>query len=288
MAHFVRIRSTGMWTLASAITPAELEAFDANLFKAINGDDGGTWAPAARIFIGGMGVEITGAAICSNGLVVSGGNLDAETIEVGSGFFLTVNGTLETAGNVNFYDNTKTFTCHPSALFKSTTTVEGAFTAQVGSFFVGHAEFQSTSNMQGDVTMDGSLSVGTTDADTAAFAASVQFNEKVTLSGAAHIRKRVTNGGDADATYNVSVSDIVRVPASTLSANRAYTIGATGAGEGSCMRVYSGDSGFTVFVRRVDTSLMASLKNNSASAQDWVDLVYTGGRWEVIGTGDWT
>ncbi len=60
MAHNTRIRALGLWTLDSPVTPAEFEAFDLAQFEQINGDQGGVWAPASQIEIGGAGLKISG------------------------------------------------------------------------------------------------------------------------------------------------------------------------------------------------------------------------------------
>jgi hypothetical protein len=58
--HFVRVRASGFWTLLSVVDPAEFELLDEQLSMAINGDEGGSWAPSAPIIIGGDGLEVTG------------------------------------------------------------------------------------------------------------------------------------------------------------------------------------------------------------------------------------
>ncbi len=65
MAHFVRVRAPGMWLTGTVLDGGELESFDAQIFAAINGDAGGTWAPTNPIVIGGDGIEITGAFVVS-------------------------------------------------------------------------------------------------------------------------------------------------------------------------------------------------------------------------------
>lgn len=66
MAHNTRIRSAGLWILDSTIEPEELELLDQAQYEAINGDDGGTWAPSAVITIGGSGLTVTGPARLSD------------------------------------------------------------------------------------------------------------------------------------------------------------------------------------------------------------------------------
>lgn len=61
MAHNARIRVMGQWVAVTAIDPDELETFDLRQYESINGDLGGTWAPADVIVIGGSGLDVTGA-----------------------------------------------------------------------------------------------------------------------------------------------------------------------------------------------------------------------------------
>lgn len=60
MAHNTRIRPIGLWTLDSDVLTSEFEAFDLAQFESINGDQGGTWAPASQIEIGGAGLKVSG------------------------------------------------------------------------------------------------------------------------------------------------------------------------------------------------------------------------------------
>jgi hypothetical protein len=61
MAHFTNIRADlAAWVGNAIITAAEFWAFDEKLGKAINGDDGGVWAPTDPIEIGGDGLKVSG------------------------------------------------------------------------------------------------------------------------------------------------------------------------------------------------------------------------------------
>lgn len=60
MAHNTRIRpNLAAWS-PGPVTGAEFDAMDQGQFEAINGDDGGVWAPSSTIVIGGSGVQMTG------------------------------------------------------------------------------------------------------------------------------------------------------------------------------------------------------------------------------------
>src|SRR6185295_1774025 len=66
MGHGVRLRPIGFWIDGSVVDPAEFEAIDTSLFKAINGDDGGTWAPSSQLVIGGSGLQVGGTGFYTN------------------------------------------------------------------------------------------------------------------------------------------------------------------------------------------------------------------------------
>lgn len=76
MGHNSLIRGGG-WAGASTILGSELATLDANLAGAINGDDGGCWAPAAAITIGGSGMAITGPLVVARGGLLTAVNGDA-------------------------------------------------------------------------------------------------------------------------------------------------------------------------------------------------------------------
>lgn len=60
MAHNSYTRPGGNWTDGvDELTAAELEDFEAKMFKAVNGDDGGTWSPSSAIVITGSGIDPT-------------------------------------------------------------------------------------------------------------------------------------------------------------------------------------------------------------------------------------
>lgn len=62
MAHNNKVWPAGLTNGVSKIPHGELEAIDTNQSKAVNGDDGGTWAPAAALIITGAGIQPTLAA----------------------------------------------------------------------------------------------------------------------------------------------------------------------------------------------------------------------------------
>lgn len=63
MSHFDYTRPAGVWGGFVPVLASEFADLDRKTFKAINGDEGGTWAPTSPIAIGGAGLEIGGAGI---------------------------------------------------------------------------------------------------------------------------------------------------------------------------------------------------------------------------------
>lgn len=81
MAHFVYPSGTPVGTVpfGYVVPSAEWQTTIRQVFKAINGDEGGTWAPSSFITIGGSGIKLTGTGhqIASGGRlnVMSGGEV---------------------------------------------------------------------------------------------------------------------------------------------------------------------------------------------------------------------
>lgn len=95
MSHNTYTRVGGNWTDGvDTLTEADLESFEAKMFKSVNGDDGGTWAPAAPIVIGGSGIRLAGAfhLFDSTCLVTCDGGIDLQgALNVNSGGSVSIN-----------------------------------------------------------------------------------------------------------------------------------------------------------------------------------------------------
>lgn len=106
MAHFVYPVGTPLGTVPTnyVLPEADWETNIEQVFKAINGDDGGTWAPGAFITVGGAGFEFTGTGHS----LAAGARLTAENgaeVRLQNGAYLVANGSagdirLEVAVNV--------------------------------------------------------------------------------------------------------------------------------------------------------------------------------------------
>ncbi len=88
MAHFDYIKPGGVWGLLSLLSSSIMAQIDQRIFKTINGDDGGVWAPnGTSIIIGGLGLEVTGPF-----------EADDANIKITTGKFITV----ESGGTADF------------------------------------------------------------------------------------------------------------------------------------------------------------------------------------------
>lgn len=60
MAHLLRAQPDSVWKRGYFTVGNDLKTIDQNTFVSLNGDDGGTYVPAAAIIIGGEGVVVAG------------------------------------------------------------------------------------------------------------------------------------------------------------------------------------------------------------------------------------
>src|SRR5690348_4618315 len=84
MGHFDFTRPGGVWSGSAIVATSDMEDLDSKTERAINGDEGGTWAPTSPIVIGGSGAELTGPTTISGEATIS----DVEQIVVHPGGFL--------------------------------------------------------------------------------------------------------------------------------------------------------------------------------------------------------
>lgn len=364
MAHFDYTRPAGVWAAFVPVRASELADLDRKTFKAINGDDGGTWAPSAPIAIGGQGLEIaehasirlpkTASAIFgdeSQALFENGAALE---FAAGSWLFITdgavaeVEGAivvrggtvlLESGATATFDGTTAKFENGGAAVFESGTTAEfksgavaefangstadfkpGAL-AQFASRdwdnpaiarfdgFQAYAEFKNgatavfqgadvdkwagaTFLAQSGATFESGSSAGFVAGSELWLGGKTTFQPGGThelkgalvASGAGRVTKRIVDGPDANAAFSIETADVVYVPG--ITANRTYTILATGAKQGDVMRVFLGTSFFTLTVKDGVTNetlreLVANAGNPGTARA--LDIAFHSGQWRVIG-----
>lgn len=114
MAHFNYTRPGGTWATLYVPTGPDYSDLDTKTFKAINGDEGGSWAPSAPIIIGGSGMQIPDGATWTvfGELIVDATSTTGEVlVRNGGGIVLNTGGSLDvstggvisiaTAGHLN-------------------------------------------------------------------------------------------------------------------------------------------------------------------------------------------
>lgn len=100
MAHNTRIRADAAAWL-TVVLNTELYQMDTYAFESINGDQGGTWAPATKIIVGGAGVQITGAAIFDDLQDCHVKTGETLTIDGGGGLSVSSTGTITITSGAN-------------------------------------------------------------------------------------------------------------------------------------------------------------------------------------------
>ena len=100
MAHFDYTRPGGIWSGSDDFLTAEIEDLDSKTERAINGDEGGTWAPTDVITIGGDGLTVSGPFVASDceGLTLTTGTLTVQSgaeinVDTGGGLVIAASGT---------------------------------------------------------------------------------------------------------------------------------------------------------------------------------------------------
>lgn len=138
---FTRARFPGTWVFGSAIQPAELEHIDDYAY-AIDGKDGGTYAPTALLTIGGLGMTVSGPFNATDAKVID----VFTTLSIRGGATLQVLGTQIVTGTVGF----------ASGSFLTVTT-GATVTLNAGSTLTAAAS--STVNLGGTVTLTNPASI---------------------------------------------------------------------------------------------------------------------------------
>lgn len=149
MAHNAYIRgSIGAWATGTQVSQAEFWQMDQYVYGAINGDAGGTWAPAAAITLGGTAGLVLGAGnpLTVGGLLSANGGTNTNALNAVS---VTVTG--DTALGSSFSD---------SLTVASTATFNGPVVATSTVNLTGTATLGAASTVA--VTLAGNNSIGST------------------------------------------------------------------------------------------------------------------------------
>jgi hypothetical protein len=270
----------------------ELQQLDQNLFKAVNGDEGGTWAPSSVITIGGAGLTLSLV-----GINTLSGALEVESesaVDVLNGSFLRVYGEATfRAGSFTavrdgaFWQNqTGSNTTYDSG---STLIVNGFLTVGVGSTstFQGGVVFDTGSV----VAMNGHLGMG--------FFSSLQMNGLATFTkqvnmsagascagpllcgGAGRVVNRTNYIASTGASASFGPQSIDRVIVAALTADVIFTVDETGALDGDEMRFVNLSTTHNLLVLLPGGSPVGSvvLKNVSGLRRDCTVVRIAAGVW---------
>ncbi len=296
MAHFDFTRVGGVWSGSPAVTTAEMADIDSKTERAINGDDGGTWAPTTTIVVGGQGLEVTGVFISSEcqGLELTSGEIvvySGAQININSGGEIELTGDLKvnSGGNINVLSGGE-IEVRSGALIDaqagSTLSLAGAIDIESGGILT--VKTGASLGILGTATLlIGSTAFLTINAGaTVAIAADVTHTGKVTYSGTgARVVKRLQTVTNANATLTVASCQICRW-VTTDGNNYTLTLGTSPtpsagevievsrrellAGNGT---VVDGASSLPIYLFHMDTST-----NGSGGASFFWD----GANWRVL------
>ena len=314
MAHNTRIRSGGLWITGSTITQDELEQFDQAQYEAINGDDGGTWAPSAVITIGGSGVTVTGPARLS----------DVIAATWNAGGLATFTG----AATIATFDNSALLTVTDDAEFRLNRAGDyllRAYNAGTGQKLHLYGDFWVKNGAVLEVKSGGVLSTeaGSTMAvvGDAGFFAGVNFDAasvtthesgstdtyesgatldldtgSILTNGATETRTGPTTRSGSAATYKVRMgttattddtidvsADVWVIPSLTGATTRTYTVDTTGAANGMIIEVkHSEPGGVGAGGFDLVSSTTVTLFSSGLGYHSFVRLVYSGSDWTLL------
>lgn len=206
---FSRIRAFGAWNDGSTLLASEMEEIDTRLSNALDGDQGGVYAPATALIIGGAGLRLTaGLIIDAGGLLI---NADGAQIR---GDVLLLNG----------------FRSHGAAQFDSTIAAQGLATFTGGATFnsgvlfgAGQlAEFSGSAIFQGTVLFE-STTVATFQG-AASFSNGFSSAGVIAFSGTGRIRDRESFAPNSNATVLPGGIYVISGAAGAITTSNVYTI----------------------------------------------------------------
>lgn len=267
---FTRTRLPGFWTFGSTIAPAEFEHID-NYAYAIDGLNGGTYAPSALLTIGGSGLTVAGPFNAT----------DAEYISVDTTLQMEVGSILQLSGNL--LANSGAIVGITSGAFL-TVASGGTFTMTSGST----ANIAATTTLSGTNTLSGTTTIsGTlTCSNTVALNGATTQTGAYTKSGTGAINaERVTAINAVLAAWTVSTNaDVWYVYDIIAGGTSIYTVKSSTPTppDGARMSIHAYNTGITkaIDIRREDASLIATLDPGDGG----VDLLFFNSGWKLVGS----
>lgn len=253
MAHFDYEKPGGVWGLFALLSSAIMQRIDKKLYKAINGDEGGTWAPtnptsggpASPITIGGDGLQVLGPFLATDASIeITNGKF--LTLDSGATFDANLGSFTFFKGTVSLRNQMDVSVSGPNTgaiLFEANTYLQLKQDAQMlvesGGIFdlksgaIGYIEPGAVVLLTGSLLSPPNLEFGSF--------ASAHFGTNSFLSIDANATLRVRNNGDlivdlgGDATIN-----------GTLSVNHLYNVGTGAVGTWHGAHTFKSDATLTL------------------------------------------
>lgn len=245
MAHFVYPAGTPLGTVpfGYVVPSTEWQTTIQQLFKAVNGDEGGTWAPSGFITIGGSGLELAGMAHS----IAASARLNVESsgeIRLKNGALLRADGT---NGDIRLevLSNVATLTVELAALLKvnggGTLTADALSEVNLngGTYVRGTTTFMSTANGgPGTLVFEGNNTLTAASSCTATWNGPWLFGGTLTVYGvltvssssaftsALSVGTNLTVGGNVATTGNETVGGNLAVTGTTTTTGTVTTNGA--------------------------------------------------------------
>lgn len=254
MSHFTRTRPAGFWTFDSTVLDTEFEDLDQKTSKAINGDDGGAWAPTSQIVIGGSGLRISAASGFVVDNTISATEIDGDHGGVDGDWH--VGGALDVDGGMAVTAGT----CAVQALTCTTLHATGTITASNDINVAGNLNAQSSCALQGLTTVTG----------------------RVFLNNHGHITYR--SGPNITGTASVGINDGDIFLTTVASGSIFLTLNSIGASQGDVIEVaYSSGAGTVVIKNTAGATLVTTMATGSGNTQwarfmwlaDWILIAST-------------
>lgn len=282
MSHNSFVRQLGVWNAFQPVLHGEFAAFDLSQFKSINGDDGGTWAPAAVITIGGHGLSVVGqfsasgtanfVNIVASGGIATSGSADIESSrDVISDRDTLVNRNLSVGGTATFSG---------SAGFQNVV-VNGVFGVSGASIFSSAVVCSDALGIAGTLTANGTthLNGSAILAGLTTISGGAALSSTMVSTGAGRVVERVANvtTGSAISSFGPFNVDTLYV---SNTADIVLTINDSGAVDGDQFHIVCQSSTNTITVNDPSLGTFLALKHLSGSSASAV-VQRVGGSWRT-------
>lgn len=234
MAHFTRTRADlTAWTATSTVDDTEFNDLDEKTFKAINGDEGGTWAPSSVIEIGGSGLLMSALATFNGQAAFNGSVNFTDHLGVSAGGSYSFGAEGSFSAKANFNSDVDLGDDSGDVI-----TVAGTMTCNAPVTFNGLATHAVTTNFDGGVNLNSITTIN----------GPLVLNSSFIPSGTGRIRQRIEMwSNDSNYVANPWIDHLVRLEGS-MTANRTVTIDDAQADDGDTFWIHNHNNEFSVLV----------------------------------------